>query len=293
MKVSIVMAAYEAEGTIAEAVASAVAQTHVDWELLVVDDGSTDSTAEIVQAIAATDSRVRLISAEHAGVLAQVRNLGIGHANGEVIALLDADDVWAPAKLEAQLRVLGKRPEVGLVHTGADLLVGGLRRAGPAVAPPRGPLLPGLLRNNYVYSSSVVIRRSLLDAYGAFDPDPVLHGSPDYELWLRLAPHTDFAYLAEPLLLYRVHEGQMSGKVRRMERGALLAVQKARARPGSAQARPADWLLAIGRRKCAAGEPGRGLRELAGAVARRPGDAEAWRWLARAAAAQLLRRTSS
>lgn len=291
MKVSVIMAAFQAEATIAEAVASAIAQTHRDWELIVVDDGSTDSTARV--ALAAGDPRVRVIAAEHVGVLAQVRNRGIAEARGEVLALLDADDVWAPGKLEAQLCVLAERPEVGLVHAGADLLVEGARRPGPVSAPPAGPLLAGLLRNNYVYSSSVVVRRALLDVHGAFDPDPVLHGSPDYELWLRLAPHTAFAYLPEPLLLYRVHAGQMSGKVRRMELGALLAIEKAQARPTAAGALRADWLLAIGRRKCAAGEPGHGVRELVGAACRRPGDLAAWRWLARALVAQLLRRTSS
>ena len=285
------MAAYNAEATIDEAIGSALAQTYADWELLVVDDGSSDETAQRVRAVA--DPRVRLIESPHLGVLAQVRNRGIEEATGELIALLDADDVWLPGKLAAQERVFRERREVGVVHTGANLLVDGELRQAPPSAPPPGPLLRGLLLNNHIYSSSAVVRRSLLDEHGAFR-DHVPPGVPDYDLWLRIAPYTEFVYLPEPLLLYRVHGGQLSSSRRGMELAALLALENAAAaRPDLVAGLRTEWLVAIGKRKCLAGEPGLGRRELLAALAHRPWSTDAWRWLARGAVAQLLRRTVS
>ena len=220
MTVSVVMAARDAEATIGEAIESVLAQTHRDWELLVVDDGSTDRTAEIARRFG--DERIRVLQPGRIGVLAQLRNLAIAEARGEWIALLDADDAWLPEKLERQLAVAGS---AGLVHTDAHRLVDRSRERVTVERPP-GPPLDALVENNFVYSSSVLVRKALLDEHGAFDPDPTLFGSPDYELWLRLAPHTEFAYVDEPLLLYRAHGGQMSADVVRMIDGTLAALGK-------------------------------------------------------------------
>jgi glycosyltransferase involved in cell wall biosynthesis len=214
------MAARDAEATIYEAIGSVLAQTVPDWELLVVDDGSADGTAQIVRDFA--DERVRLLEPGRIGVLAKLRNLAIEQARGEWVALLDADDLWLPRKLERQLEAAG---HAGLVHTDAVLLVDGRRRPS-AVPRPRGALLDALVRNNFVFSSSVVVRKSLLDELGAFDPDPALYGSPDYELWLRLARYTEFVFVDEPLLGYRVHSGQMSASTGRMIDGTIAALKK-------------------------------------------------------------------
>ena len=290
MLVSVIMAAYDAERWIGEAIESVLAQTYEDWELLVADDGSRDGTVAAVRGYG--DPRIRLLEASHAGVLGHVRNRAIEAARGEVIALLDADDAWAPRKLELQLGLLADRPEVGVVHTGAELLVDGTRRPGPA--PPGGPLVRNLLANNFIYSSSAAIRRELLDEHGTFDPDPGLRGSPDYELWLRLAPLTEFAYIPGPLLAYRVHGGQMSAGRREMELGALLALEKAAAKSPQLAVREREaWLRACGMRRCLAGLPGRGRRELLGALVRRPWAVATWKWLVRGALPQRSRRTSS
>ena len=278
MLVSVVMAAYDAERFVGEAVASVVAQTYPDWELLVVDDGSRDATASV--AAATGDERVRVLPGEHVGVLGQVRNRGIAAARGDVVALLDADDVWLPRKLELQAAELERRPEVGLVHTAAELLRDGRRLAAPRA--PVGSTLDRLLADNFVYSSSVALRREVLERHGAFDADPRLGGSPDYELWLRLAPHVEFAYVAQPLLLYRVHPGQMSASLRAMEESALVALEKAAGRqPELLRAHEADLLRAVGMRRCRGGLPGRGRPELLRSLARRPADLRTWRWLAR------------
>lgn len=229
--VSVVMAARDAAATIGEAVESVLAQTLGEWELLVVDDGSSDATVDVVRSFG--DDRIRVLSPGRLGVLAQLRNVAIGEARGEWIALLDADDAWLPEKLARQLAAAG---EAGLVHTDADRLIDGRRVHVPVERPP-GPLVEALVRENFVYSSSVLVRRALLSEHGSFDPDPALFGSPDYELWLRLAPHTEFAYVDEVLLLYRVHGGQMSADVVRMTDGALAALRKSAPRGPALDAR--------------------------------------------------------
>jgi glycosyltransferase involved in cell wall biosynthesis len=277
--VSIVMAAYNAEALIGEAIASVLAQTYEQWELLVVDDGSTDGTAARARDVA--DDRIRVLDGEHVGVLAQVRNRGIAEARGEAIALLDADDVWLPEKLERQVDVLRAREDIGVVHTAAALLAGGERRE--TSRPPAGPLFRRLLENNFVYSSSVMIRRSVLDRHGAFDSDPALAGSPDYDLWLRLAPRTEFAFVDDVLLLYRVHAGQMSGREREMNLGALAALERARLRdPELVGGAASSFRLGLGMRRWLAGEPGLGRRDLLAALLRRPASLRAWAWLLRA-----------
>lgn len=272
------MAAYEAEATIAEAIASVRAQTYANWELVVVDDGSADSTAAIVDAIG--DDRIVLLREPHVGVLGQVRNRGVARARGDAIALLDADDVWLPQKLERQITVLTARPAAGVIHTRAAPLVEGVRGVA-APRPPRGPLFASLLENNFVFSSSAVVRRSLIGA-DAFDPDPALDGSPDYDLWLRLAPRTEFVYVDEVLVLYRVHDAQMSMRAGAMNAGALLALERTRERDPELVARArASYRLGRGMRRCLAGERGRGRRDLAAAVLLRPWNGRAWAWLAR------------
>ncbi len=284
MKVSVLMAARDAEAFVAEAIGSVLAQTYEDWELLVLDDGSTDGTAAIAAGFG--DSRIRVLRLERIGVLGQVRNRGLEAADGELVALLDADDAWRPEKLARQVALLRERPGVGLVHTGAVQLVDG--RLHPSLPAPGGDPLARLVEDNFVYSSSVVIRRALLDEHGSFDPDPALFGSPDYELWLRLAPVTELAFLSEPLLVYRVHGGQMSARYERMCAGSLVALEKALAR------RPADFARLgplldrrLGMLRCQAALPGFGRRELLRALRRRPWDGPAWRWLARACARSL------
>lgn len=280
MKVSVVMAAYDAELHVHEAVASVLDQTHDDWELIVVDDGSHDDTVAIVESFA--DPRVRIVRREHCGVLGQVRNAGIAVADGQAIAFLDADDRWLPSKLARQTADLAAHPDVGVSYTWADLLVDDARRRGPRPKP-EGQLVRALLRNNFVFSSSALVRASLLDRTQAFDPDPELGGSPDYDLWLRLAGTTRFSLVEEPLVLYRVHPGQMSGASARMQRSALVAVQKLAAR--STDVDRADVALALGMRRQLAGERGRGRRDLLRSLLLRP-SVPALRWLARSFVAQ-------
>jgi len=281
MRVSVVMAAYNAEAYIREAVSSVLAQTHRGWELLVVDDGSDDSTVDIVESF--RDDRIRVLSDRHVGVLGQVRNRGLAEAVGEIVAFLDADDVWEPTKLERQLAVMADRAEVGVVHTAAYLIQDGTSRVAKVRDVSGTATFRRLLDENSIYSSSVAIRRTLLERYGQFDPDPAIYGAPDYDLWLKLAPRTTFAFISAPLTGYRVHQGQMSGAVGPMERGSLLALSHAAARdPDLIRANRSAYARAVGMRRCRAGMPDRGRRQLVAALLLAPWELKTWAWLARA-----------
>jgi glycosyltransferase involved in cell wall biosynthesis len=272
MRVAVVMPAYQAEAFVGEAIGSVLAQTLGDWELVVVDDGSTDTTVEAAETAAAGDDRIRVVRSDHQGLPAVARNRGIALTSAPVVAFLDADDVWHPTKLERQLDALGRWPEVGLVHAAAERLVDG------QTLEPHPVESEDLLFQNFIVCSSVVLRRELLDVHGVFDTDPRLRGTEDYDLWLRLEPHTELAFIDEPLLAYRVHGEQLSEARATIDAGLELALRRARS---SYPGRERTITRSIGILRCVQGASGRGRRELAASVLRRPTDGLAWSWLAR------------
>ena len=211
------MAAKNYARFIGQAVRSVFAQTFVDWELVIIDDGSTDDTPLSVKPFLG-DSRVRYVRSDKLGQ-SRAKNLGLRLSRGEFVAYLDADDAWEPTKLEKQLAVLNERPEVGVCHTGRLLMdeEGRIQtsrdRQGAGVespAPSRSRLVDVFL-NNSVCFSSVMVRRAVFDQVGGFDPEFDL--AIDYDLWLRVARHWQFANVPEPLVLYRTGHGNLSKKL--------------------------------------------------------------------------------
>jgi glycosyltransferase involved in cell wall biosynthesis len=191
---TVVIPAYNAPRTIGSAIRSVLAQTRPDLEVVVIDDGSTDSTPDVVEAIAAEDRRVRLSRQRNQGVAA-ARNAGIAQARGELVSFLDNDDLWLPRYLELMHEALEASPRAGFAYTDGWTLDDETRRiyvestmsgSDPPEAPPDEPveLLRSLLRINYVLSSATV-RRTVLDEVGVFDPG--LSGVDEYDLWLRIA----------------------------------------------------------------------------------------------------------
>jgi glycosyltransferase involved in cell wall biosynthesis len=208
--VSVVIPAYNAADTIAAAIQSVSAQRHVDLECLIVDDGSTDGTLEVVRSAVADDPRYRVLVQHNAGPAA-ARNTALRAATGEWVAFLDADDVWLPAKLEQQL---GLAASADVVYTDAYLELDG-RRVGtysehwPAPAADVDMLAHLLARPNPIPLLSVLVRRAALDGVGGFAV--ALHGVEDIDLWLRLAAAGQrFVYLDRPTCSYRVHESGIS-----------------------------------------------------------------------------------
>jgi glycosyltransferase involved in cell wall biosynthesis len=200
-----------------QAVNSVFAQTFADWELVIIDDGSTDDTPFSVKPFL-RDPRVKYVRSDKLGQ-SRAKNLGMRLSRGEFVAYLDADDAWEPTKLAKQLDVMRTRPEVGVSHTGRLLMdeEGRLQssrdREGAGVespAPSRSRLVE-LFLSNPVCFSSVMVRRAVFDQMGGFDPEFDL--AIDYDLWLRVARHWQFASVDEPLVLYRTGHGNLSKKL--------------------------------------------------------------------------------
>jgi len=213
--VSVVIPAYNTEKYIGQAIASALQQTLRDIEVIVVDDGSTDGTASVVDAYA--DPRVRYIYQDNQERSA-ARNHGLALANAEYVAFLDADDWWAPTKLERQIALFEVNPRLGLVGCWLQPIAPG----GAAL-----PLLKGFLDSNEAGGisvferllfgglpgpgSTVVVPRTVLSELGGFRTD--LHYGEDWEFALRIAAHHLIGFAPEPLVYYRVYGLYMPSKM--------------------------------------------------------------------------------
>ncbi len=203
--VSVILAVHNREGSVARAIASVLAQTYRHMELIVVDDGSTDGTRDVVKCFGAP---VTLVAQAHAGVYV-ARNLGLRHARGELVAFIDSDDAWLSDKLAAQIPLM-RRPEVGLVFgdavhvTAADE---GAPRTGLTsfrVAPARrGRVADRFARCNFVPTCTVLVRRSCLEETGGFSEASEL--SADYLAWFRIALRHELDYVDRPVAEYTVH----------------------------------------------------------------------------------------
>jgi len=210
--VSVVVATYNMGHYLPNAVGSALAQTYPNVEVIVVDDGSTDDTAAVIQPFLA-DPRVRYISKPNGGQ-ASAKNLGIRQARGEFVAFLDSDDAWTTDKLALQVPLFLASPRVGVVYA-RYVEVDEQGRLGQLSTNVfhRGQVSGPLLVFNFIGFSTSVVRRACFDRLGIFRDD--LGMGIDYELWLRFSTEYDFDYVDQPLVHYRVWSGQMSGNVQR------------------------------------------------------------------------------
>ena len=207
--VSIITATKNYARFLPEAIDSVLAQTFADWELIIVDDGSTDDTANVIAPFL-YDKRIRYIRSDQLGQ-SRAKNLGIAMSQCEFVAFLDADDAWEPTKLEKQLPLF--RDDVGVVFTRRSMMDETGTSLPPRIEtdPPRGRVLNELFVQNFVCFSSAIVRRSLFDQIGRFDES--LDLAIDYDLWLRAAPHTSFDYINEPLVRYRTGHGNLSCRI--------------------------------------------------------------------------------
>ncbi|HYL81892.1 MAG TPA: glycosyltransferase, partial [Candidatus Acidoferrum sp.] len=189
--VSVIIPTYNSAGFVVEAVRSVLAQTHSPVEIIVVDDGSTDATAESLRPYA---ERIRYLYQQNRGVAA-ARNAGIAVARGDLLAFLDADDMWVPDKLERQLACLDRRPQVGVTHADARhcYVDSGRQCARPPLARQfDGNCYTDLFFGNRIVTSSVMVKRHCLEAVGGFDETIRAASVEDYDLWLRLARRYEF-----------------------------------------------------------------------------------------------------
>jgi glycosyltransferase involved in cell wall biosynthesis len=248
--VSVVIPAYNAADTLPETLESLIAQSFDDFEAIVVDDGSSDDTAEV--AAASGDPRVRVLSVRNGGV-ARARNHGIAATNGTYVAFLDADDLWHPEKLELQVQALRADPAAGFCVTGATRIDAQSRELGGMPLRRPDDVCAALLLQSMVVGclSSGLARRDALAQAGDFDPQ--FSQSADWDLWLRLAVSTRFLILDEVLVRYRTSPGNMSSNIGLLERDTFAVLDKFFASPDSsayaglrARAYSAHWLVCAG-----------------------------------------------
>ena len=217
--VSVVIPLYQTQRYIADALASVLAQTFTDFEVLVIDDGSSDGGPAIARAI--PDPRVRVITQLNRG-LAGARNAGIAQARGEIVALLDADDLWQPSKLERHVAHLKANPEIGVSFSASRFIDDDGAPIG-LIQKPTGTRYEAsdiFCRNPVGNGSAPVIRRAALDAIAFHDPrfericwfDETFRQSEDIECWTRIAATTSwrFGYVDAPLTDYRVNTAGLS-----------------------------------------------------------------------------------
>jgi glycosyltransferase involved in cell wall biosynthesis len=230
--ISVVVPAFNASQTIRETLRTISQQTYLNLEVIVVDDGSTDGTAALVQEHSLRDPRFRLISQMNGGV-ASARNAGVSASSGEFIAFIDADDLWHPSKLEKQIAALvSAGRDVALVYCAFR----SIDVDGKVVASPLGYAISGWVLHRHFHTnlvgngSAILIRKSVLQEIGGFDVSLRAQGAEGCEdllLQLRVAARYRFGQVPEYLVGYRRHPESMSSNTDQMVRSGILAVSKA------------------------------------------------------------------
>lgn len=220
--VSAVVPVYNGEKYLAETIESILGQTYSPIECVVVNDGSTDSSARICESFV---GRIKYIEKTNGGV-SSARNRGIAEANGELIAFLDADDLWLPEKIARQVDVL-QRTDAGLVLTGVKFINGQGLVIGENIAPEHDQVVENLLllqaETGFIATTGLV-PREVLELIGGFDED--LSTSADADLVFRIALRHRIASVPEPLAMYRHHTGQMHHDLAALDRDANIAFKK-------------------------------------------------------------------
>lgn len=257
--VSVITAAFNMGHYLPEAIESVLKQDYPNIELIVVNDGSTDDTCEILGKYG-NDPRVKIIHQENKGQTA-AKNRGFAEAKGELIAFCDADNRWLPGKLKLQVPLLMNNPGVGVVY-GDIILIDGSGNRKPPTRTKRysGKITARLLRDNFVTFNTTLISRELMQEMNGFDES--LRMAIDYDLWLRISLDHEFLFVPEPLVEYRIWEGQMSHRTgERMdnffqllnkficENPGRIAPAEARLAWAHSYTTKANWLSSIGRRR--------------------------------------------
>jgi len=222
--ISVIIPAYNAERTILKTIESVLQQTYCNFELIVINDGSTDGTLELIGTV--QDPRIKVFSYSNGG-LPVARNRGISHATGEFITFIDADDLWTRDKLDLQLRALQEHPQAGVAYSWTRFMddKGEYFHGGRSVVF-EGNVYRDLLLGNFIDSgSNVMIRREAIASVGEFDP--TLKSCEDWEYWIRLAARWYFVVVPKPQIFYRQSSGAMSSKVEVMEKYHLIVIERA------------------------------------------------------------------
>ena len=227
MRASLIIPTFNHARFVGAAIDSALAQTVSAFEVIVVDDGSTDETPTVLARYA---GRVRVLRQQNRG-LSAARNAGLAAAHGTFVAFLDADDVMAPTKLAAQLEVLERSHAIGWTY--CDVLMETVATGATATASERfgyasraldGWLFPELVHGNFIPAIAPLVRRTALEVAGGFDER--LTALEDWDMWLRLSLIAEARYTPAMLVTYRIRPGGMSEDRARMDRSRVLVLDK-------------------------------------------------------------------
>ena len=216
--VSIIIPTYNSEKTIKETLMSVQQQSFTDWELIIIDDGSTDNTVEVIKNI--TEPRIKLFVYENGGV-STARNRGIARATGEYLSFLDADDLWTSDKLALQLETLNKYPKAKVVYSWTSYIdeKGQLLFLGPQFSF-QGEVFKELLQKNFLLNASnLMIHTDVLDIVEGFSPE--FSYAADWYFYLRLAKNFEFALVPQHQILDRQSANSMSSNIEKMREQCL------------------------------------------------------------------------
>jgi glycosyltransferase involved in cell wall biosynthesis len=212
--VSIITAVYNGEKYIAQTIESVLQQTYDNWEMIIIDDGSTDKSKMIIEEYLG-DNRIRYVYQDNMGALSS-RNSGLAFAAGEYVAVLDQDDIWIPNKLKKQIEILKNNPAIGIVYSGIQRIDESGNKLDTAIVKDicDDPFMH-LLFKNYITFSSVLIRRSALNEHLI---DKRFNQIGDAYLYLSLAvKEYNFGFVEEPMVLYRIHQNSLSRSINNLK----------------------------------------------------------------------------
>lgn len=224
--VSVIIPAYNAAAFLAETIESVLAQTYTEFELIIVNDGSTDNTQRIAESYL-NDARVCCLHIKNAGVSA-ARNAGFAQSKGSLVAFLDADDVWLPDNLLCKVKLLKQHPDAVLAHAPVEHIEANSLRTGVVNAGKGGQVLHELLSWKQTVvpgPSSILVRRTAIERVNGFDE--TLSTAADQDIFFRLAETGEFVMCSDVLSRYRLHPHNMHRNIARMERDHLQVYRKA------------------------------------------------------------------
>lgn len=299
--ISVIVPCYNAAAFLPATLRSVLAQSGFDLQIIVVDDGSTDGSPELV---ARDFPGVTLVRQPNAGVAA-ARNTGLAHARHDWVAFIDADDLWLPGKLQAQCALLASQPEAGMAYTAWQVWASSepepaaewLSQLAHQAADrtqwqgASGWIYPELLVDCVVWTSSVLVRHALLTQAGGFDE--ALRIGEDWDLWLRLSRLTAILRVAQPLALYRMHPSSITKAppdinykslvvTRAIERWGLAGPDGRCARRADIQRSQARTWMDLAGARIQAGALARGRDDAFMAVRSQPWAFQGWKVLAKA-----------
>lgn len=214
--VSVIMPTYNRADYLKKAVQSVLDQTFNDFEIIVINNYSTDDTLEVINAF--NDSRIKVINFKNKGLIAKSRNQGIMQSVGKYVAFLDDDDLWCPDKLELQIKYMDEHPDFDLVYSNTLIIdehgtkKGLLKDSKDAKT---GQVFLDLLYDNFIPVLTVLMKRKIIETSGLFNEAPSMRAAEDYEYWLRASLKFNFGYVDKALTLYRIHNESVSMAINR------------------------------------------------------------------------------